>query len=30
MIDARHALVPGEAAKDLDVEDYIQSWAPDG
>jgi homogentisate 1,2-dioxygenase len=29
MIDARHALVPGEAAKDLDVEGYARSWRPD-
>ena len=29
MIDARHALVPGEAAKDLDVEGYARSWSPD-
>lgn len=29
MIDARHALVPGEAAKDLDVEGYAHSWRPD-
>jgi homogentisate 1,2-dioxygenase len=29
MIDARHALVPGEAAKDLDVEGYSRSWQPD-
>ncbi len=29
MIDARHALVPGEAAKDLDVEGYTSSWRPD-
>ena len=29
MIDARHPLVPGEAAKDLDVEGYAQSWQPD-
>jgi homogentisate 1,2-dioxygenase len=29
MIDARHGLVPGEAAKDLDVEGYIRSWLPD-
>ena len=29
MIDARHGLLPGEAAKDLDVEGYIRSWSPD-
>jgi homogentisate 1,2-dioxygenase len=29
MIDTRHALVPGEAAKDLDVEGYARSWRPD-
>ncbi len=29
MIDARHALVPGEAAKDLDVDGYAHSWSPD-
>ncbi|HET6967941.1 MAG TPA: homogentisate 1,2-dioxygenase domain-containing protein, partial [Ornithinibacter sp.] len=29
MIDARHALTPGEAAKDLDVEGYARSWSPD-
>lgn len=29
MIDARHALVPGEAAKDIDVEGYAWSWRPD-
>jgi len=29
MIDARHALLPGEAAKDLDVEGYDRSWRPD-
>jgi homogentisate 1,2-dioxygenase len=29
MIDARHGLLPGEAAKDLDVEGYARSWAPD-
>jgi len=29
MIDARHALVPAEAAKDLDVEGYAHSWRPD-
>jgi homogentisate 1,2-dioxygenase len=29
MIDARHALVPGESAKDLDVEGYARSWSPD-
>ncbi|MGQ0431227.1 MAG: homogentisate 1,2-dioxygenase [Microthrixaceae bacterium] len=29
MIDARHPLLPGEAAKDLDVEGYARSWRPD-
>jgi len=29
MIDARHALVPAEAAKDLDLEGYAHSWRPD-
>jgi homogentisate 1,2-dioxygenase len=29
MIDARHALLPGEAAKDLDVDGYDRSWRPD-
>jgi homogentisate 1,2-dioxygenase len=29
MIDARHALQPGEASKDLDVEGYARSWSPD-
>jgi homogentisate 1,2-dioxygenase len=29
MIDTRHALQPGEAAKDLDVEGYALSWRPD-
>jgi homogentisate 1,2-dioxygenase len=29
MIDARHPLVPGEAAKDLDVDGYVRSWRPD-
>lgn len=29
MIDTRHPLVPGEAAKDLDVEGYARSWRPD-
>lgn len=29
MIDARHALLPGEAANDLDVEGYARSWRPD-
>ena len=28
MIDARHALLPGEASKDLDVEGYSRSWSP--
>jgi hypothetical protein len=28
MIDTRHPLVPGEAAKDLDVEGYAHSWSP--
>jgi len=28
MIDTRHPLLPGEAAKDLDVEGYAQSWRP--
>jgi homogentisate 1,2-dioxygenase len=29
MIDTRHPLVPGEAAKDLDIEGYALSWRPD-
>ncbi len=29
MIDARHPLVPGEAAKDVEVEGYAMSWRPD-
>jgi homogentisate 1,2-dioxygenase len=28
MIDTRRPLVPGEAAKDLDVEGYADSWRP--
>ncbi|MGH9085199.1 MAG: homogentisate 1,2-dioxygenase [Acidimicrobiales bacterium] len=29
MVDTRHPLLPGEAAKDLDVEGYAHSWRPD-
>ncbi len=29
MIDTRHALLPGGAANDLDVEGYDRSWRPD-
>lgn len=29
MIDARHPLIPGETAKDLDVEGYALSWRSD-
>jgi homogentisate 1,2-dioxygenase len=29
MIDARHALLPGEATKELDVEGYVDSWTPE-
>jgi hypothetical protein len=29
MIDTRHPLVAGEAAKDLEVEGYVESWRPD-
>jgi homogentisate 1,2-dioxygenase len=29
MIDTRHPLLPGEAAKDLDVDGYARSWRPD-
>jgi homogentisate 1,2-dioxygenase len=29
MIDSRHALLPGEATKDIEVADYLGSWSPD-
>jgi homogentisate 1,2-dioxygenase len=29
MVDTRHPLLPGEAAKDLDVEGYGMSWLPE-